>query len=441
SIDGKEVEKGFLNLKAGSEASKRFYYPLKKGKPYRGFITIAPDKLKIDDTRFFAVYSPPPKKVLIVNGDPGTSLYTNEIYYLERALNPSQEGDSPFRAQTVSPEGLAGRSLDGFSSIILANVGSIKDDALAELTRFVRDGGGLLMTLGDKVIPADYNRIFHTLSPQKIDKPDEQKGDNEGLFLKKTSDSPQGFKELLETKTGNLAVARFYSYFKLLPDKSGNPKTLLTFSNNAPAFVELVFGKGKVILYNSTIDRDWNNLPIQTSYLPFMHQLLNYLGKRGEESLEAKEILVGEPYNFLWNDTSSKIDAARMVTPDNQSFDLVLFKEGKDARASFTRTDLPGFYRLLITISKTEEKSGPKEIEIPFVVNLETKESDLRRLTAKEINDLASPLSVNIVTWQKTEASLIEGKNEEKGVSLWGFILVLLAGTLLAESAVANKQI
>ena len=43
---------------------------------------------------------------------------------------------------------------------------------------------------------------------------------------------------------------------------------LASFSGGAPALVEAPFGQGKVMLFTSTCDLAWTNLPLRRAFLP-----------------------------------------------------------------------------------------------------------------------------------------------------------------------------
>ena len=57
----------------------------------------------------------------------------------------------------------------------------------------------------------------------------------------------------------------------------------LRFTNQYSAVVESEFGKGKVVLYVSSVDRDWNNFPIQPTFLPWIQRWVKY-SARGLEN-------------------------------------------------------------------------------------------------------------------------------------------------------------
>ena len=47
----------------------------------------------------------------------------------------------------------------------------------------------------------------------------------------------------------------------------------MQFDNTEPALVERQVGDGSVILFASAMDLEWNNLPLQSLFLPFVRKL------------------------------------------------------------------------------------------------------------------------------------------------------------------------
>ena len=57
-------------------------------------------------------------KVLIVDGDPQTSLVQSETFFLSRALNPAGERDSSlFLPTVILPDGLNAAALETYPSV------------------------------------------------------------------------------------------------------------------------------------------------------------------------------------------------------------------------------------------------------------------------------------------------------------------------------------
>ena len=65
--------------------------------------------------------------------------------------------DSPIRPQVVTEGELAEIDLAAFDCVFLSNVAQLTKDEAARLDRFVRQGGGLAIFLGDQVRAESYN--------------------------------------------------------------------------------------------------------------------------------------------------------------------------------------------------------------------------------------------------------------------------------------------
>ena len=84
----------------------RFEVPIGQPGLYHGFVEVGGgDDLPFDDRRWLAFEARRPDRVLLVNGEPGPSVYGNETYYLETALRLGRTARSgrlphPLRAGT-----------------------------------------------------------------------------------------------------------------------------------------------------------------------------------------------------------------------------------------------------------------------------------------------------------------------------------------------------
>lgn len=112
------------------------------------------DEIAWDDRQAFAFPVVRQRKVLLVEGDSGDSVFAGECYFADKALRAglgSGAGSkSPF-APAVRP---ALGDLQGFQAVVLANVAEVSPDDARRVADFVRSGGGLLVAGGERVTPA-----------------------------------------------------------------------------------------------------------------------------------------------------------------------------------------------------------------------------------------------------------------------------------------------
>ena len=78
-------------------------------------------------------------------------------------------------------------------------------------------------------------------------------------------------------ESGRLAAARVFGYFRSEPRP--NATVLARYEDGSPALIEANAGKGRVLLFTSSLGPSWNDLPLTPLYLPFVHQMVRYAGK------------------------------------------------------------------------------------------------------------------------------------------------------------------
>ena len=83
-------------------------------------------------------------------------------------------------------------------------------------------------------------------------------------------------------ESGRLAAANVIGYFRSEPRT--NAAVLARFEDGSPALVEARTGKGRVLLFTSSLGPSWNDLPLTPLYLPFIHQMVRYAGTREENA-------------------------------------------------------------------------------------------------------------------------------------------------------------
>src|SRR6185436_9587237 len=90
--------------------------------------------------------------------------------YIVTALTPRP--NEALSIETVTPLELPSRKLSEYQIVILANMPDLVREEFERLFYFVAEGGGLIVFLGDNVVPELYNASFkhkgESLLPAKI---------------------------------------------------------------------------------------------------------------------------------------------------------------------------------------------------------------------------------------------------------------------------------
>mgnify|MGYP006080614129 CR=1 FL=1 len=426
-LEGKLVKEEILDIPPGQTLVQEFSYPLRKNQPLNGKIQISDDTLPADNSRYFPFHPSQNIQVLVVDGDPKTISHQSESFYLEHALNPFSVSLSHIDPTVSTLAKLPLRNLSDFSVVILANVRELPPGYELELEKFVLNGGALLLGMGDQVNPKYFNERLGNLLPVRLESQYQVEEEALHLLLKKSTHpvmqvfSPKALEEM--------RGINFYSIYTVQAREDKKFKVGTWFSNQHPAVIESEVGKGIVVLFLSSLDRDWNDFPIQPTYLPWVQRWTQYAA-RGLENISQQDLLVGEPFRKKTMDSRWII-----LSPDG-----TLHKLEKEV---FSDTFQPGVYRLFSLPANDTADFNLSE-KLPqgaqpfgtFTVNIDTRESEPGKISQKEIENLLEGMKLEFIEPQ-TET---DQPKTSDGIPLATPFLLMVAGMFLIEGWMMRKE-
>jgi aerotolerance regulator-like protein/VWA domain-containing protein len=431
-IDQKKTTQGFFNMDSHESETKEFSFTLEKGKDHSGWIEIPDDNLTVDNKRFFTIHATDKLNVLLVDGDPKTNIYESETFYLEKALNPGREHSSPIKPTVCSIQEISNISFANFPIVFLCNVETIPYEKIRELETFVKDGGAVIVSLGNKVDSNYYNTSLSALLPHRLHatrtfSSNSPLSEEQPLCLKPAEPIHPVLRILSEADRGALSSAKFYRIFYVDPKTQGMCKTILSFSDDTPAFIERQIERGRCILFTSSIDRDWTDMPIKPFFLPLVQQLCRYLsGRVGEEG--QNEIIVKQGWQSPCPYDTEKIE---ITNPEGTKTVVQPQMTNNEKSFLYSETDMPGFYAITV--------DGKPHPQFPsyFPVNIDTVESNLDKIEQKELTALMGGINVTITTSRESEGREVLLGEARK--TLWGTILFFTLCILCIESFISRK--
>ena len=394
-------------------------------------IRLEEDSLAEDDHFYFAFQTLAPARILIVDGDPGPSLFESEIFYLMQALQPfSALQRAVFHPVPTPWEGIDRESFDDYQVIVLCNVEAISPPARQRLLRFVNAGGGLLVFAGNHVHASRYNAMFHRsdtlLFPAALGEPVQQPEDQPRTIA--DIDATHEALQLFAAEPGLLQRSLFYRYLDLgNMGAAPQAKALLSLDNGAPLLVEHRVGQGRVMVFAATADRDWSDLPTRTVYVPLIHGLISSLAKLSVASQRPNAILP-DPVTLVGRPED---DGATLMiqTADGQKRRLRYAPQEGAAgvAAQFSDYTVPGVYRI-------SEPQGRQDI---LTVNATRGESNLTKLDNPALEARLQPLPL----WIEDEATFGQTNRNQAAPSkeLASLFLLAVVGLLAIENVYANR--
>lgn len=400
------VEKRQVKIAARDSALVEFTdFNLNEG-VNRGVIEISDNSFPVDNRFYFTLHREVQGQALIIES---AARGRSESLFLRNALST---GDNlPFTITVKTPASVNPGDLPSYKVIVLNDVDSVNSALADQLKAYVEKGGGLIVAAGRHVDAAGYNEAFKQLLPATLGDAVQPKGDYVTLSDIKT-DHPvfEVFRQ-----SGRFAAARVFGYRRATPQEKAS--VLARFEDGTPALLESSFGKGKVLLFTSTLDSSWNDLPLTPLYLPLVRQMTRYLGERDRQAWS----LIGQTFiaTQAKDGALPAIDAPSntRLTERNQtaSGDLIV-----NAREN-------GFYRLRYA-SATDFAA----------VDLDGKESDLTKLNLDDF--------VGAVTGADPKSDAVaaaQGKltNEEREAKqrVWWPLLIAALMLFVTEGVLARR--
>ena len=438
-IDDNVIDSVALDIAPDDLADAVFKVEFQDEATHTGWVELPEDALGIDNKRYFTLQSLQAIKVHAVREEPRTRgrYQTVETFFMKKAIISGNDAVQIGFTESVSVPNAS--ILARVDVLILADVAELSSGEAERVKAYVAAGGGLIVTVGDNInaevykqrlggetglMPCDFvqavgnalNREqFRVLATVKYEHP---------IFVP--------FKE---PNHGDFGKARFYRIFQAVPTKDAT--VIAAYDDGSPALFEKPYGTlGRVLCFTSTIDREWNDLPIRAVYLPFLHESIKYLALKDVDA--APNYRVGDSVELKVSDDANA-DAARskeiaVFNPNNVETRLQRNENSTEVSSQssvfYDDTAVPGIYSV--------HTSGATPYY--FVVNVDATESNL---AARDVEELTSMLkgTADALVEEKPTAELVAQYHEdvEKNQNVWVYLMLAVFGLAVAEMFLANR--
>jgi aerotolerance regulator-like protein/VWA domain-containing protein/putative glutamine amidotransferase len=273
-INDQTVEKRDISLNSRDSRVVEFNgFNLNEG-ANRCTIDVVSGDFAPDNRFYFTLRRETPAKALIVEG---ASRGRSDSLHLQSAL--TTDDDLPFTFTLKSAGSVDPASISEYALVVLNDSGPISSTLADTLVRFVNNGGQMIVSTGPKTQADTFNTSLQQVTPAVLHEAVQTKAGESVAITEVKFDHPifEVFQE-----SGRLAAANVIGYFRSEP--KANTTVLARFEDGSPALVEGRTGKGRVLLFTSSLGPSWNDLPLTPLYLPFIHQMVRYAGTREENA-------------------------------------------------------------------------------------------------------------------------------------------------------------
>ncbi len=397
------------------------------------------DALIEDNTRYFPARVANGIRVLIVDGDPSGIFGKSESFYLSKALSPGGPAISGVDVTVLDDTDFDSSNLSEYEVIFVANLYRITEARAEGLHEWVQNGGGLILLLGDQIDEDVYNDVLYKngtgLLPFKLSTVGGDEKEEKWVYIKPEKENHPLFRffegdnrQLLD----QVKVFRWWnSELEENEDSISPPNVIasLTSDDNSPAIVERQTGKGRVLAITTPLDNDWNNFPENgASFLITAQELVRYMSK---DMASEGMISVAEPIIFPV-DVREYRQQAKLLRPGENDFERVeALPQNKNNlkdlewTLGYEKTDKKGIYEI-----QFERADGSGVHSLAFAANIDTGESDLRRISVAAIRSDLGEANVEFLPFG---SPVLEQEADVVRSEMWKVILIVLGVLLLVE--------
>ena len=355
------------------------------------------DDLAEDDAGFALLRHVEPK-VLVIAGD----VEGDDARYLQAALQALAR--PRFEVETALPSALVTRQLGDFAAVVVSDAGLLNAAASDALQKFVEEGGAALLTLGERA--SQQPRVPVSGAALARGKARDQASQQARIAELEQSHA-------ILREPGAWRQIRFFRHVALTPPEDA--RVLLRFENGTPLMLEQQPGKGRLLVFASPLDRQWNDLAIHPLFVRFI--------------AEATAWLSGSRFDAATAVVGTAVDATALRRGGGQVFDPAGERAallGGEAGGAQWVPEMAGFY---------EVRGGGRS---DFVaVNVDPRESRLVRWDAAS-RDRWEALQPAPAAVQQNVAGT---STAERFVPVWFWLLLGAVVLAFVEPLVANYHL
>jgi hypothetical protein len=369
----------------------------------RATIEMTQDALAVDNKFFFTLRRDSQTRVLVIETPVrGRS----ESFFIQQALGA---GDNSQYALTVKTAGSINPvELDTFAAIIINDAERVSDQLASAIRSYVERGGGIVIAAGKHTDADEFNRAFESLLPARLGEAVHTR--SFALMSQVSADHPI-FNVF--ARGGRLASTRIFGYRRATPREGA--QTIAALDDGSPLIVESSTGRGKVLLIATTLDTAWNDLPVTQMFLPMLRRMLEYLGNERN----AAPVTIGQSL------AAATARDGSLPAIDSPAGGRLEARQSATGEATVEANEA-GFYRLRY-----------RDRDEYAAVNLDTKESDLKKL---DLDEFARSIATESGQQEAQPKSVgLAAEEMEARQRLWLPLLISALALFVGEAILARR--
>lgn len=422
SVDAKVIPA----IAPNTSESVSLFLPFRDPGPVRITAELGEDALALDNSRYAVAMIRDKVAVLCVEGSSEGGDGSGALIAAALLARGNSKGQEDLEVRSVSWVELPGQDLKRFDVVILADVPDITTEQAGLLEGYVREGNGLIWFAGDLVKANVWNqrseRAGTPLLPAVIE---EAMSTSDAMGVGRPLDPMMTehpvCRPLLSLPADLLGETRFQKLVMVKP-LATSARVLSLAGSDIPVLLEHALGRGHVFMFTTSAGPSWNNMAVTPVFPMLIQQLVTYLTAREFEMPR----MVGDSLSLSYKDQPDATDAV-FDTPSGETISVPVREYRNQYVALLGDARESGFYLARVSL----HAEG-----MPIAVNVDTRESTVKSLTAQESADSLKDTGVRIANSAvELRALAIEARPSR---SLWRVFLFAGLAFLVIEALLAE---
>jgi hypothetical protein len=352
--------------------------------PPRGGIEVAIDDengYQGDNARYLVLDPATAVPVIVVTADPPST--SEQGLYVERALGVAEDG-AAFHVRAIDGRQFSTMTPEEVgepAALVILGTRTLDRNGRERIAAFLKNGGRVMLSLGPDV---DLDTLTDTVGVDLGVESAEAIAAGTTVTLIAVDARHPIFRPF-SSPTGALGDV-YVERYRRLEDRKDRI-VLARFSGGTAALTEQTVGRGRLLVFTSDLDNQWNRFPLNPAFVPFALESVKYLTQ-------------GRAQRQVW----TLPEAPPGISP------------------------IPGIYSL--------PGSGPGLPERRVAINVDVRESNPARTTAEGFSAGITRLSQS-----PDVRAAAEAKEQEERQRLWQLGLIAMFVALAGEGLIGRKAI
>ena len=391
-----------------------------------GEVRLEDDDFEPDNIRHFAIHVPEVRRILVI-GDQSESLT-----YVRTAINAGRsDGRTLFQVDVVGESQLAAANIADYHVVFLIGMSDLSSGEINIVSQYVENGGGLVVFPGRTASIADYNQLLSELEGGRFEGYVGAENLQQPVTRLDKIEADHPLFEGIFDAGSNAVVEQPDVYFAVdYQPVRGTEQTLMTLGNGKPLLQEIKHGRGSTMFFTILPEPSWSDLPVRGLFVPILYRSIYYLSSSSSSGYP--ELIAGR-------------DAQVVIS--NAVDDDVLLRSATGTEFVPEKRTVAGGTQLIVTPEMSSRGTITILDDASVVgiipVNVDVRESDLRRWTDRQLSEQVSGISGVPIRPLTVRGFSADDLNEvitsaRTGVELWRPLLIAGLIFLVIEMLVSR---